>query len=195
MDGVPVMRTPERTPANPVNWQTHIGMPPGARVEFIVKGPPEGQAGFWSREQSIPAPAAKTIPTAHSPRSSLPPRTGTAIHIAAGCTSRCPGHSKPGWATSPQCACGSLYFSEKLADPNDPTSAVEFYLTVDGQTPKMFDMNSDLPNIVAHQGTVEDWIIENRSNELHAFHIHQLAFPVAPVHGTRRAMRTSFATP
>ena len=36
-----------------------------------------------------------------------------------------------------------LYFSEKLADPNDPTSAVEFYLTVEGQTPKMFDMNCD----------------------------------------------------
>jgi FtsP/CotA-like multicopper oxidase with cupredoxin domain len=69
-----------------------------------------------------------------------------------------------------------LYFSEKLADPNDPTSAVEFYITVDGQTPKMFDMNSDIPNIVAEQGTVEDWIIENRSSELHAFHIHQLHF-------------------
>jgi len=40
----------------------------------------------------------------------------------------------------------------------------------------MFDMTSDIPNIVAQQGTVEDWIIENRSNELHAFHIHQLHF-------------------
>jgi FtsP/CotA-like multicopper oxidase with cupredoxin domain len=69
-----------------------------------------------------------------------------------------------------------LYFSEKLTDPNDPTSAVEFYLTVDGQEPKMFDMGSDIPNIVAKQGTVEDWIIENRSRELHAFHIHQLHF-------------------
>ena len=69
-----------------------------------------------------------------------------------------------------------LYFSEKLADPNDPTSAVEFYLTVDGQEPKMFDMSSEIPNIVAQQGTVEDWIIENRSRELHAFHIHQLHF-------------------
>jgi FtsP/CotA-like multicopper oxidase with cupredoxin domain len=26
------------------------------------------------------------------------------------------------------------------------------------------------------QGDVEDWIIENRSTELHAFHIHQLHF-------------------
>ena len=69
-----------------------------------------------------------------------------------------------------------LYFSEKLANPDDPTSAVEFYLTVDGQEPKMFDMSSDIPNIVAKQGTVEDWIIENRSRELHAFHIHQLHF-------------------
>jgi FtsP/CotA-like multicopper oxidase with cupredoxin domain len=40
----------------------------------------------------------------------------------------------------------------------------------------MFDMNSDIPDIVAEQGTVEDWIIENRSSELHAFHIHQLHF-------------------
>ena len=69
-----------------------------------------------------------------------------------------------------------MYFSEKLTDPNDPTSAIEFYLTLDGQEPKMFDMSSDIPNIVAQQGTVEDWIIENRSRELHAFHIHQLHF-------------------
>ncbi len=69
-----------------------------------------------------------------------------------------------------------LYFSEKLVDPNNPTSAVEFYLTVDGQEAKMFDMGNETPNIVAQQGTVEDWIIENRSQELHAFHIHQLHF-------------------
>ena len=69
-----------------------------------------------------------------------------------------------------------LYFSEKLSDPNNPASATEFYITVDGQTPKPFDPNSGIPNIVAKQGTVEDWIIENRSNELHAFHIHQLHF-------------------
>ena len=53
---------------------------------------------------------------------------------------------------------------------------MEFYLTEEGQTPKMFDMNATVPNLVAEQGTVEDWIIENRSRELHAFHIHQLHF-------------------
>jgi FtsP/CotA-like multicopper oxidase with cupredoxin domain len=69
-----------------------------------------------------------------------------------------------------------LYFSEKLSDPNNPDSAMEFYITVDGQTPAMFNPDSGLPDIIARQGTVEDWIVENRSNELHAFHIHQLHF-------------------
>jgi FtsP/CotA-like multicopper oxidase with cupredoxin domain len=69
-----------------------------------------------------------------------------------------------------------LYFSEKLLDPNDPNSATTFYITVDGQTPAAFDPSSGVPNIIVKQGDVEDWIIENRSTELHAFHIHQVHF-------------------
>jgi FtsP/CotA-like multicopper oxidase with cupredoxin domain len=69
-----------------------------------------------------------------------------------------------------------LYFSEKLDDPNNPNSATTFYITVDRQTPRPFDPRSSVPNIVVTQGDVEDWIIENRSTELHAFHIHQIHF-------------------
>ena len=69
-----------------------------------------------------------------------------------------------------------LYFSEKLEDPSNPNSATTFYITVDGQTPTPFDPMSSVPNIVVRQGDVEDWIIENRSTELHAFHIHQIHF-------------------
>ena len=69
-----------------------------------------------------------------------------------------------------------LYFSEKLSNPADPNSATDFYLTVEGETPKLFDPAAQEPNIVVRQGDVEDWIIENRSAELHAFHIHQLHF-------------------
>jgi FtsP/CotA-like multicopper oxidase with cupredoxin domain len=32
------------------------------------------------------------------------------------------------------------------------------------------------PNIVVYPGTVENWAIENRSDEPHAFHINQLHF-------------------
>ena len=69
-----------------------------------------------------------------------------------------------------------LFFSEQPKDPNDPNSPTTFFLTEDGKTPKPFDPQSDVPDIVVRQGDVEDWIIENRSTELHDSHIHQLHF-------------------
>jgi FtsP/CotA-like multicopper oxidase with cupredoxin domain len=174
MDGVPMNLNDSLKDS--VNPQNHIGLPPGARVEFIVNGPAEGVAGLLVTRTVDTGPGgendtnrmlAKIVASPNAPQSGtkldsspqpLPPPTEAWLASVAPVRER------------------HLYFSEKLTDPNDPTSAVEFYLTVDGQDPKMFDMSSDIPNIVAQQGTVEDWIIENRSSELHAFHIHQLHF-------------------
>jgi FtsP/CotA-like multicopper oxidase with cupredoxin domain len=178
MDGVPIAQYAPGSgvPADSVNWQTHFGIPPGARVEFIVQAPAEGQNGLLVTRTVDTGPGGENdtnrmlarivnAPDAPEPRSKLqsapqplPPPDREWLGDVAPVRVR------------------RLYFSEKLVDPKDPTSAVEFYLTVDGQTPKMFDMNSTIPNIIAQQGTVEDWIIENRSQELHAFHIHQLHF-------------------
>jgi FtsP/CotA-like multicopper oxidase with cupredoxin domain len=69
-----------------------------------------------------------------------------------------------------------LYFSERPQNPADPNSPTLFFITVDGQAPAAYDPASTAPNITVHQGDVEDWIIENRSRELHAFHIHQIHF-------------------
>jgi FtsP/CotA-like multicopper oxidase with cupredoxin domain len=175
MDGVPMNQNDNLRDS--VDSQTHIGLPPGARAEFIVTGPPEGETnGLLVTRTVDTGPGgendpnrmlAKIVPSANAPES----------------RSKLPSSPQPLPAAN-ETWLGAvlpvrerhLYFSEKLLDPNDPTSAVEFYLTVDGQEPKMFDMSSDIPNIVAQQGTVEDWIIENRSRELHAFHIHQLHF-------------------
>jgi FtsP/CotA-like multicopper oxidase with cupredoxin domain len=174
MDGVPMNQ--HAAQAAQVDSQTHIGLPPGARAEFIVKGPAEGETGLLVTRTVDTGPGgendpnrmlAKIVTSANAPESRsrlrsspepLPPASETWLGDVSPVRVR------------------RLYFSEKLADPNDPTSAVEFYLTVDGQEPKMFDMSSEIPSIVAQQGTVEDWIIENRSGELHAFHIHQLHF-------------------
>jgi FtsP/CotA-like multicopper oxidase with cupredoxin domain len=183
MDGVPI--NDHDGQGEPVNVQTHLGLPPGARAEFIVTGPAEGETGLLVTRTVDTGPggendtnrmlakivASPTAPEPHSRLGSspdpLPPAT-------------------KGWLGSvAPVRVRRLYFSEKLTDPNDPTSAVEFYLTVDGQEPKMFDMNSDIPNIVAEQGTVEDWIIENRSRDLHAFHIHQLHFLLLEYSGRR----------
>ena len=69
-----------------------------------------------------------------------------------------------------------MYFSEEPLDPKDPSSPTKFYITVEGEKPVQFDPRATAPNITVRQGDVEDWIIENRSTELHAFHIHQIHF-------------------
>jgi FtsP/CotA-like multicopper oxidase with cupredoxin domain len=174
MDGVPMSHGDMQSDS--VNVQTHIGLPPGARAEFIVTAPAEGETGLLVTRTVDTGPGGENDPnrmlakivtssSAPEPRSRL--RSSPSSLFSS--TKAWLGDVSP-------VRVRHLYFSEKLADPNDPTSAVEFYLTVDGQEPKMFDMNSDIPDIIAKQGTVEDWIIENRSNELHAFHIHQLHF-------------------
>jgi FtsP/CotA-like multicopper oxidase with cupredoxin domain len=183
MDGVPMGRNV--TQDDSVNEQTHIILPPGARAEFVVTGPAEGETGLLVTRTVDTGPGgendpnrmlAKIVPsaTAPEPRSKLP-----SISAAL------PLPSQPWLGSVAPVRVRHLYFSEKITDPNDPTSAVEFYLTVDGQEEKMFDMNATTPNIIAQQGTVEDWVIENRSRELHAFHIHQLHFLMLAYSGRR----------
>jgi FtsP/CotA-like multicopper oxidase with cupredoxin domain len=181
MDGVPL--NANGLPADFVDWQTHLGVPPGARVEFIVKGPPAGVSGLL---------VTKTVDTGAGGEND-PNRTIASITASndapepvsklAASPQPLPASQTPWLGSVAPVRTRKLYFSEKLLDPDDPNSATEFYLTVEGQAPVQFDPKSGIPNIIAKQGTVEDWIIENRSSELHAFHIHQLHFMLIDFHG------------
>jgi FtsP/CotA-like multicopper oxidase with cupredoxin domain len=179
MDGVPLNQS--GLARDFVDWQSHLGVPPGARVEFIVKGPPSGVSGLLVTKTVDTGPSGENDP--NRAIATVVTSMIVASKDAVEPSSQLPASSSP--LPPPQLPwlggvapvrTRRLYFSEKLVDPNDPTSATEFYLTVDGQTPQMFNPKSGVPNIIAKQGTVEDWIIENRSAELHAFHIHQLHF-------------------
>jgi FtsP/CotA-like multicopper oxidase with cupredoxin domain len=181
MDGVPLNTV--GMPRDFVDWQTHLAVPPGARVEFIIKGPPAGESGLL---------VTRTVDTGAGGEND--PNRALAIITASKDAPKPPSELPPSaqpLPPSPLPWLGSvtpvrtrrLYFSEKLLEPNNPNSATEFYLTVDGQPPMQFDPKSGVPNIVVKQGTVEDWIIENRSSELHAFHIHQLHFMLLEYRG------------
>jgi FtsP/CotA-like multicopper oxidase with cupredoxin domain len=174
MDGVPMSHNDPT--GESVDPQSHIGLPPGARVEFIVTGPPGGQSGLLVTRTVDTGPGGENDPNRALAMIVASPAAPEPRSRLESSPQPLPVPSEPWLGSLAPVRVRRLYFSEKLAIPNDPTSAVEFYLTVDGQEPKMFDMSSEIPNIVAQQGTVEDWIIENRSNELHAFHIHQLHF-------------------
>lgn len=182
LDGVPLNRS--GGPTDFVDWQTHLGVPPGARVEFIVNGPPLGDSELLVTRSVDTGPGGENDPNRvlaiiSSSQNAPEPR----VRLSA-TPQPLPLSKEPWLGTVPPVRTRKLYFSEKLDDPNNPASATEFYLTVDGQTPKPFDPSSGVPNIVVKQGTVEDWIIENRSSELHAFHIHQLHFMLLDYVGT-----------
>jgi FtsP/CotA-like multicopper oxidase with cupredoxin domain len=188
LDGVPVTGDPT---------VTSIALPPAGRAEFIVTGPPSGttaqlvNAGFdtgpvgnantfqiLADVQTTSSSAARQPAVAAAPAPSLPaetPRFAGLASIKAN-TQR------------------YLYFSEAALGTNPP---VNFFLTVNGKQPKLFTMNEP-PAIVTKVGQVEDWTIENRTSEEHAFHMHQIHFLVTAINGvplTTPTMQDTFPVP
>jgi FtsP/CotA-like multicopper oxidase with cupredoxin domain len=154
----------------------HLVIPPGGRAEFIVTGPPAQTTALLITRMINTGPDGENDPN----------RTIATIDTSAGngeAHSRMPARGAPlPSATLPWVGevapvrTRKLYFSEARSDPANPNSPTLFFLTVDGETPTVFDPAATAPNIIVRQGDVEDWIIENRSLELHDFHIHQLHF-------------------
>jgi FtsP/CotA-like multicopper oxidase with cupredoxin domain len=160
---------------NRVLWVNHVFLPPGSRVDFIFKGVQKGaQARVITRsvdtgpagENDPVRPLANIIATdraLETSRLSVSPRP---LPLSASV-----------WLGNvPTVRTRHLYFSERPQDPSHPDSPTEFMLTVEGQTPEPFDPQESSPSITVRQGDVEDWVIENRSPEMHAFHIHQIHF-------------------
>ena len=174
MDGIPINES--GLSGDRIIWESHILVPPAGRVEFVVKGLPEGARGSLVTRLVDTGPAGENDPTrplATVVASANAPETRAKLDASPAPrprpTSVWLGHVTP-------VRTRTLYFSEHPRDPKDPNSPTDFYITVDGQTPALFDPNAKTPNIVAREGEVEDWIIENRTRELHAFHIHQIHF-------------------
>ncbi len=179
-DGTPINQNGNH---EQVIWRYHVRIPPGGRAEFIVQAPKEGIPASLVTRTVDTGPAGENDPTrplativasadAPQPRSHLPASPATLI-------------STPNTALKDLTPVRQrkLYFSERPQDPGDPKSPILFYVTVDGKTPTLFDPNSPDPDIIVKQGDVEDWVIENRTTELHDFHIHQLHFQLLEWNG------------
>jgi FtsP/CotA-like multicopper oxidase with cupredoxin domain len=174
LDGVPINE--DGMAGNRVLWESHVLLPPAGRIEFVYKAPQEGVHASLVTRSVDTGPAGENDPIrpladivaradAAEPQSSLPasPEAVTPEKIA--------------WLENVKPARQrKLFFSEKPSDPNDPKSPTVFMITVDGQKPGPYEPHATAPNIIVQQGDVEDWIIENRTQELHAFHIHQIHF-------------------
>jgi FtsP/CotA-like multicopper oxidase with cupredoxin domain len=167
LDGVPVARSYDsRT----------VELAPGGRAEFIVTGPAAGQAARLMQtefetgrtgSENPPQEMARIIATADAQE---PPALPAGPSRAA----------KPGWADRATVV-RKLYFAEAANGTNGPT---RFLLTVEGQTPGLFDPHGP-PAVVTKVGAVEDWIIANHSGEVHAFHMHGIHFWLLQVNGKK----------
>jgi FtsP/CotA-like multicopper oxidase with cupredoxin domain len=165
LDGVPVT-----TSYN----VTAIVLPPAGRAEFIVTGPPAGVAASFSQMGFDTGPIgnpnnAQELAAVQATTSAIePPALPAAPRRAA---SKAPQRFAGLLAQTPT-AERKIFFAEATNGTNGPT---EFFIAVDGTTPKVFSM-TDAPAITTTVGAVEDWTVENRTGETHAFHIHQIHY-------------------
>ncbi|MGC2398940.1 MAG: multicopper oxidase domain-containing protein [Acidobacteriaceae bacterium] len=174
LDGAPINEnglTPNR-----VLWVNHVFLPPSSRVEFIYKGlPANAHARLITRgvdtgpdgenDPSRPLAAIVADANASAPALRLPEKPQSMAPSGEVWL----GNVKPSRTRK-------LYFSEKPEDSGRAGSPTVFMITAEGETPAPFDPQRASPNMTVRQGGVEDWIIENRSREMHAFHIHQVRF-------------------
>jgi FtsP/CotA-like multicopper oxidase with cupredoxin domain len=158
---------------------THILIPAAGRAEFVVEDPSEKVRHASLVTRSIPmgpdgdSDIARPLAILTRGRS----LAALAARPMRGATGSAPisRGSPDDIDRAPISARRRLYFSETLPDPYDPTSQARYFITVDGATPRVFDP-ADPPAIITTQGGVETWTIENRSREMHEFHIHQIHF-------------------
>jgi FtsP/CotA-like multicopper oxidase with cupredoxin domain len=161
--------------------QTNVFLVPSARAEFIVAAPPSTVKkaqlvtltidGGASSDVNPYRPFADiTTSTAPQHLPKLAPPSGAIAKLRF-----------DDLANAKVTATRNLYFSEYfIAFGFHEKEAGTFFITVDGQKETLFDPNNP-PAIITTQGAVEQWRIENQTQEIHAFHMHQIHFLVTAI--------------
>ncbi|MGD0417184.1 MAG: multicopper oxidase domain-containing protein [Terriglobales bacterium] len=175
LDGYPLAQTRD---------EETILIPPAGRAEFIVTAPPAGGSAVFFTQAYSTGPTGNAdiagvladIQVTDGSAASHLPKAPVPAPAAAMPATRIKFSDL---ADQKVTAERKLYFSEEFGGTNGP---IEFYITVDGQKQKVFEAN-EKPVITTKVGAVEDWTIENRALETHAFHIHQIHFQMLEVNG------------
>jgi FtsP/CotA-like multicopper oxidase with cupredoxin domain len=178
LDGVPTGSHNGIT-AGQILTMSHIVIPAAGRAEFIVDGPRENVRAAALVTRSIAMgpdgdnDTARTLAHLVADRSGLAAVSRSMPEMSA--PAPAPRGPRDTLDRATISARRSLFLSEVLADPYDPSSQPKYFITVTGTTPRVYDPASP-PAIVTTQGAVEEWTIENHSREMHEFHIHQIHF-------------------
>jgi FtsP/CotA-like multicopper oxidase with cupredoxin domain len=170
LDGVPV-GSQDGTERGKLISVTDLRLPPASRMEFIMTGPSRSVKSAKFQTQDIDTGPNGDNDTARTIATIMP--IGDVIGSDAKVNGKvsAPWHQRfEGLDAAPVNTKRNLYFSENA----DQT---KFFITVDGQPEQVFNPNNP-PAVVTTQGSVEDWTIQNRAQENHEFHFHQIHFMV-----------------
>jgi FtsP/CotA-like multicopper oxidase with cupredoxin domain len=190
LDGVPT-GSKDGSQRAAIVTQKDILLPPAGRVEFILAAP---------KSQSTVA-VMKTLDIDGGPSGDVNPARPLVKIVATAGPAKLPRTAGPNGyvhkmrfadlANAEVTAKRRLYFSEETVlhiNGRDRVRPIDggtrFFLTVRGQKRELFDPNNP-PAIVTTQGAVEEWVLYNRTDEVHEFHMHQIHFLVEDVSGVR----------
>ncbi len=165
IDGVPVNSQDGAGAGRPLTLR-RFRLPPASRVEFIVTTPAAGVSAELMTNAVDTGPdgdcmPARTLFAIAASRRAPPPlnREGAL---------RGNGKRFAGLAAASVTARRTVFFDE---------GQHVFFMTVDGQPNRVFAPDMP-PGVVTRVGSVEEWTVQNRTQESHEFHIHQIHFLV-----------------
>ena len=180
LDGVPLAAYPGAAATRDVS---HVLIPPAGRAEFVVRAPTHDtllrSACVDTGRLGDANPAAVL---AHL----VAPGAGAQAHAGSAPPLR-PAGALPANVLSRPLPAPALARVVRFTEDDRG-----FY--IGGKAYRM----GDPPAIVARSGTVERWTLQNATDEVHAFHIHQVHFIVESVDGVREmhpAWRDTFDVP
>ena len=188
-DGVPQTLRIVGIDAVPVNSQdgtqpgelirvTHFRLPVASRVEFLVKAPASTvqvaqlvTTNINTGSQGDCDPTRPIFNIALSDTGGLKQSAAADDRVGAFTRLSTSQRRFGGLSLAPVSATRVFAFSEK-----QPT---QFFITQvsAGQAETVFD-NNNPPAVVTTQGSVEKWIVQNKAQENHEFHMHQIHFKV-----------------
>jgi len=170
------------TPRRPREAARSPGRAAGRARRFIVEGPAAGAKGLLITRSVNTGQDGENDPNRPWSRWSHPPAPRSR---ARGCRTgarRSRRRRCPGWARWSRSARASFTFRRPAPIREPPESDAVLHHR---RRRKAGRVRSRLAaaEYRGPQGDVEDWIIENRSLELHDFHIHQLHFQLREWYG------------
>ena len=183
-DGAPRIDDTGR-PLRPVPTTEPQLVPPSGRIEILVASPPAGIKAYLITRAVDTGCAGDRLPERRlavvvassgdpAARSTAWPALTPRPNLFAGLMSRKTDRERV------------IAFAEYPRPGTEDQT--DFYIAErrPGAVFKPYEMG-DPPAITVQAGTTEEWIVENWTNELHAFHIHQLHFRLLEVDGEKIA--------